>query len=199
MITLTRLSSVTAMILLLAGQHLSAQTTGQYNVNDTRRWFDGTAWLQNNGINGVGSTALINQDLTSFRHVADMVETVATVAGAFPQTTTKVLAGIPVDGTLAVSDPTFGHSWSQRRGSTNQSAFNVTYNQGTNTVTIIATPPPSTSAPASPRTINIAYATTSNTPFSDRPASASGPDQCFDADIHRDAGAEPNYHRHGFD
>ena len=147
------LSRSLGVILAILTPLLQAQTLdqGQWNVNNHGLWFNSANWQNAVVPNSVGASAIINQDFSPGRMIADFtqVATMTVAAGTAQQLVT--LTKIPVNGSISVTDGTF--FWSQGRGS-NTTSWTVVYNSGPNQIGVTYNP-----ALTGNRTLTIAYAT----------------------------------------
>jgi|GEM_PF-2676822 len=108
---------------------LSSTATGVSSTNNIQwsiPWFDYHNW-SNGFVNGAGSVAWLNQPLSINPTIADYTQSGTSVAGttaAIPLT-----GGIPTNNSLTVTDGVA--TWSQSKGSSSPTTFNVSYDPST--------------------------------------------------------------------
>ena len=132
----------------------SLSTTNGLGTSNNIQWFNYNNW-SNGFVNGAGSVAWLNQPLSINPTISDFTQgggnSVVGTTAAIPLT-----GGIPTNNSLTVTDGT--SIWSQSKGSSSPTAFNVIYDPSTN--------PPSIQVfdNTAGRTLYISYSTGSVTP-----------------------------------
>lgn len=158
LLTITRVLGLS--LVFLATHGALAQTVSQWNVNNNGAWYNSLNWLGFNPANGVGTTAVINQDFNPARSIGDLTQTATmlTTAGTNQQAPVT-LDFTPLNNTIGVTDGTL--FWSQGRGS-NSTAWTVVYDSINNQIKVTYNP-----AITGNRTLTISYATPTIRPSND--------------------------------